>query len=300
MRRVLKKEGFDVTTAANGAEALVEFQKASNPIIFTDIYMPEMTGIELLEKVKQHHSDTQVIIMTDYASTESAISTLRAGAYDYIMKPFEDINVISNTAHRAAQEVRLYQENRRLVEMLKRKTESLEAANANLKELATHDALTRLCNHHFFLKSLLAEIHRSERYDKVFSLLFIDLDNFKIYNDANGHLQGDQLLRSISLIFLESFRKTDIVARYGGDEFVVILPETSNQQAQMLAAKLYSRVIAHPFPGIRAMPGTRISVSIGSATFPQDGAIADELIQCADKAMYAAKKKQHLLGEIFA
>ncbi len=295
MRRILQEDGYKVTTAADGAEGLLKFQQNPVPIVFTDIYMPKMSGIELLQKLKQHPKDPQVIMMTGYASTESAISTLRAGAYDYILKPFEDNDVIISTVRRAASRVRLQDETQRLMEMLKQKTESLETANANLIRLATHDSLTGLYNHRYFLERLVSEINRSERYIKRFSMLFIDLDYFKIYNDTHGHLKGDQLLRSLSIIFMDSFRQTDVVARYGGDEFVVILPETPKDQAIKLAAKLQRRVMKNPFAGIQTMPRQRISVTVGVAAFPQDGTSAEALLQCADQNMYAAKARKHLL-----
>jgi diguanylate cyclase (GGDEF)-like protein len=288
--QVLEDDGHEVTTAANGADALALYKKERFPIVITDIYMPEMTGIDLLAAIKHIDEKTRIIVMTSYASTDSAIATLRSGAYDYLTKPFEDIELISNVVRRAAEKIRLERQAEHLIEMLKQKTEQLEQSNAQLKSLAIRDSLTGLYNHRYFQESLTAELNRTRRYQHPFSLMFIDLDYFKTFNDANGHLEGDKLLMTLSNLFLENFRKTDIVCRYGGDEFAVILPEESNQNARMIAAKLHARVAEHPFEGREAMPQGRVTVSIGIATYPDNETDAESLLKHADRIMYEAKK----------
>ena len=290
--QVLEDDGYKVVTASNGVEALAVYEKEHFPIVITDIYMPEMTGIDLLAAIKEIDDTTQVIVMTSYASIDSAISTTRAGAYDYLTKPFEDIEVISNVVRRAAEKVRLEQKTRHLVEMLKLKTEQLKQSNAHLQSLATRDSLTGLYNHRYFQENLTTELNRAQRYRRPFSLLFIDLDHFKTFNDTNGHLDGDKLLIALSNLFMESFRKTDIVCRYGGDEFAVILPEASKQKAHMLAAKLHARVADQPFDGREVMPEGRVTISIGTATYPDDETDAVGLLRHADQIMYEAKKNR--------
>ncbi|MGD8837546.1 MAG: GGDEF domain-containing protein, partial [Desulfobacteraceae bacterium] len=168
----------------------------------------------------------------------------------------------------------------------------LERSNAKLKTLAIRDSLTGLYNHRYFQERLTAELNRAERYQHPFSLLFIDLDYFKTFNDTNGHLEGDRLLIALSNLFLGNLRKTDIVCRYGGDEFAVILPEESNQSARTIATKLHARVGEHPFKGQEAMPQGRITISIGIATYPDNETDAERLLMHADQIMYEAKKNR--------
>jgi diguanylate cyclase (GGDEF)-like protein len=290
--QVLEDDGYEVVNAENGEEALALYEKEQYPIVITDIYMPKMTGIDLLAAIRKINQKTQVVVMTSYASVDSAIATIRSSAYDYLVKPFEDIELISNVVRRAAEKIRLQQQTEHLIKMLKKKTEQLEQSNAKLKSLATRDSLTGLYNHRYFQESLVAELNRAKRYRRPFSLLFIDLDFFKTFNDTNGHQQGDKLLKALSNLFLETFRKTDIVCRYGGDEFAVILPEESNQSARQIAAKLHARVADYPFEGREVMPQGCVTISIGIATCPDDETNAESLIKHADRIMYESKSNR--------
>lgn len=298
LTQLLEDEGYAVTTAANGAEALAIYEDAFFPIVITDIYMPEMTGIELLAAIKAINLKTQVIVMTSYASIDTAITTLRAGAYDYLTKPFEDIELVSKVVRNAAEKIRLEDNADQLVEKLKEKTKELERANQHLKKLASRDSLTGLYNHRYFQENLSAELNRARRYQRSFSLMFIDLDYFKIYNDTHGHLSGDKLLTDLAGLFMESFRKTDIICRYGGDEFAVILPEASKQETRTIAAKLHTLISRHPFEGREALPGHRVTISIGFATYAEDGTDATSLLEHADQIMYAAKENRGRFGAL--
>ena len=126
LSQVLERDGFNITTAKSGEEAWEIFQQTPFPLVITDIVMQGMTGIELLEKIKQIRSDAQVIIMTSYASLDTAVTAMRAGAYDYLFKPFEDLTVITAVAGRAAEKIRLIAENKSLVEELKEVNSELE------------------------------------------------------------------------------------------------------------------------------------------------------------------------------
>ena len=289
--QMLEDDGYEVATAANGADALALYEQERFSIVITDIYMPKMTGIDLLAAIKEIDEKTQVIVMTSYVSFDSAIATIRSGAYDYLIKPFDNIALVSNVV-RSADKIELEWKTDRLIEMLKQKTEQLEKSNAHLQSLATRDNLTGLYNHRYFQESLTAELNRAQRYQRQFSLMFIDLDYFKSYNDTLGHLEGDRLLIDLSNLLLISFRKSDIVCRYGGDEFAVILPEASRQKACMIAAKLHARVADHPFYRREAMPQSRVTISIGLA---QDkiirnvGKELNSLINKADEKLLIAK-----------
>ena len=126
LSQVLERDGYNITTAKSGEEAWEIFQQTPFPLVITDIVMQGMTGIELLEKIKQIQSETQVIIMTSYASLDTAVTAMRAGAYDYLFKPFEDLTVITAVAGRAAEKIRLIAENKSLVDKLKGVNSELE------------------------------------------------------------------------------------------------------------------------------------------------------------------------------
>jgi diguanylate cyclase (GGDEF)-like protein len=289
LSQVLSEDGYTVTLASSGEEALRVFAKSLQPVVFTDIRMGGMSGIELMHAIKALKPETQVIIITSHASLDSSLAALRAGAYDYLIKPFEDLELISSVAYRAMEKIRLLEENRLLLGKLKEKNEELEFANRVLTDMANRDGLSGLFNHRFFQEALQTEVVRATRYSHPIGLLFLDLDFFKNYNDKNGHPEGDILLRTLAKILKESLRQTDIVARYGGEEFTMILPQTDEAAVRAIAEKLRQRVADFPFPGRHKQPGGKVTVSIGVATFPQHGTDATSLLQYADKALYQAK-----------
>ncbi len=154
---------------------------------------------------------------------------------------------------------------------------------------ANEDGLSGLYNHRYFQERLRYEVARSLRYRHALSLLFIDLDHFKRFNDEYGHLKGDVLIRDVAEVFKLSCRESDAVARYGGDEFAFILPETNARQARVVAERLRTRFNARhlgsPAPGV--IRGVTLSIGLGS--LPRDGRSAEALIAAADHALYQAK-----------
>ena len=151
------------------------------------------------------------------------------------------------------------------------------------------DELTGLSNFRYFREYLAREIQRGERYNPPLSLVMVDIDNFKIYNDRNGHETGNQALSAMARLLSDSLRKIDITARYGGEEFAMVLPSTSKTGAFHVAERARGKIQSHPFPGAEGQPGGRLTVSMGVATFPADAREAGALVRCADGALYAAK-----------
>jgi diguanylate cyclase (GGDEF)-like protein len=155
------------------------------------------------------------------------------------------------------------------------------------EQLAVTDDLTQVYNYRFLKMALRREVKRAARFSQNFSVMMVDVDNLKRYNDRNGHLRGSEVLRTIAQILVREARSIDLVAKYGGDEFVVILPQTSRKGACVLAERIKQTVEASAFPLVA--PGV-ITVSIGVATYPENGVSAGELLEAADIALYAAKQ----------
>lgn len=180
---------------------------------------------------------------------------------------------------------------------------ALALENAKLyketKMMAITDGLTGLYNHRFFMARLKEEIKRADRYDRPLSLMIMDIDYFKHYNDTHGHQGGDEILRQLADVITKTIRNFDTAARYGGEEFVVIFSETNREQAISMAGRIRKAIEDYPFPLKETQPGGNLTVSIGVAAFKPvpagikqeaDAANADELIKKADDALYAAKE----------
>lgn len=279
-----------VTAAENAEEALSQFRKEPFPLVITDIIMGKMSGLDLLKEVRIIQPETLVVVMTSHASLETATSALRAGAYDFLIKPFDDLSMISAVTNRAIEKIRLQRQNQTLVERLQRNTEELEVLNQSLQDMVNHDGLTGLFNHRYLVSALETELARSRRHGRTFTLLFIDVDHFKHYNDTHGHLAGDEVLRSLGKILKEANRSTSVCARYGGEEFVVLIPESNRDGGFIVAERLRSRVEKHPFPGREAQPLGQVTVSLGLSCYPDDGTDTRQLVAIADQRLYEAKQ----------
>lgn len=175
----------------------------------------------------------------------------------------------------------------RLQKDLGAKNRVLSEANTRLRALATTDPLTGLANHRALIAALEHELARAYRYRHECSLLFLDIDHFKALNDSYGHAVGDSVLRDFATLLQQQIRETDVPGRWGGEEFLVILPETDEQEARLLSERARAAVAAHAFT---MGGGMSLTCSIGIATFPGDARERDGLVTCADQAMYAAKK----------
>jgi diguanylate cyclase (GGDEF)-like protein/PAS domain S-box-containing protein len=172
----------------------------------------------------------------------------------------------------------------------KEKLKELDKMREEALILSYMDDLTALCNHRYFIQELTKEIHRQKRYPSPLSLLMIDIDYFKNYNDTNGHLAGDQVLKTIAMIILHCARQTDIVARYGGEEFCAILINTGREGALAIAERVRKGVIEMQFPNENVQPNGDLTVSIGMATYSSSVSTVTDLIREADNALYRAKR----------
>jgi len=260
-------------TSIFSEEALSILKENSIHVIITDIILPGMDGLDLTEEVKTKYSSTDVIVMTGYSGDYSYEEVINKGASDLVFKPvrFEELLL---RLKRVLKERHLTNE----------RTEMLE----KLQKLAITDGLTRLYNSRHFYNQLELEAGRSNRYKHPLALLLLDIDLFKRYNDSFGHLEGDKVLQRIGKIIKSWLRKMDTAYRYGGEEFTVILPETTCEEAVTVAERIRNAVKSEKFSP-EPKKQIVITISIGATEYSPEEELS-AFIQRADKAMYASKQ----------
>lgn len=271
---VLGDDGHRVESVPCGEDAVVWLKDHPCDVVITDLMMPGINGLKVLEAVKETDPDIEVVVMTGYASLDTAIECMKFGAANYLHKPL-NIDEIRITVTRLLEKRRL-----------QAKAKELDF----YKELSRTDGLTQLYNHKFFHQLLASELGRVRRYGGSVALLMMDVDHFKIYNDTNGHPMGDAALQRVARILSEGVREPDSVARYGGEEFAVISPQVDHAGAANLAERLRERVERAQFEKENVLPQGHLTVSIGYAVYPQDAEDKTGLIECADRALYRAKE----------
>ncbi|KAA3652714.1 MAG: diguanylate cyclase [Calditrichaeota bacterium] len=279
----LKAAGYEVIPARDGEEALVLVQESKPDLILLDVMMPKINGFEVCERIKSNSATEYipVIMVTALNDIEHKIRGEEAGADDFISKPFNKMELLIRV--RSLLRIKL------LHDQLSEKIAELALAKERLRQLAITDGLTRLYNHRHFKEVLLLELDRAKRHNQNISVVMIDIDHFKCYNDTHGHQAGDVLLQKISRLYAENIRKIDLAARYGGEEFVLVLIETDKEAATIAANKIRSIIEQFPFENEQTQPNGKITVSMGVATFPEDAHDFDGLVGVADRRLYMAK-----------
>lgn len=275
LKRLLAGHGHQVEMCLGGQDAIVKLEKDSFDLVITDLKMPGVDGMGVLRKAKELDPFCEVVVITAYASVESAVEVMKLGAYDYISKPF-NVDRISIVVDKALEKRRL-----------------LRAAGERdfYKALSQIDGLTEVYNRRTFEELLSAEISRSDRFRRPLSLLMVDLDHLKVVNDSFGHQAGDVILRDIAWLLKKAVRNCDVVARYGGDEFGVILVETGKAEAMITGNRLIRLVEEPSGEDVEdlAFEDRTMTISVGVASYPTDAATKVELVQQADQALYEAK-----------
>jgi len=267
----LEISGFRSVGVSSAETALELIRQNGFEIVLIDIVLPGMSGLELTTVVKKQY-DMDVILMTGHQDEHSYEMAIQSGASDFVIKPFRYEELLLRI-RRVLRERELNRERNRIME--------------KLKKLATTDGLTRLFNSRHFYNQLQLEVERTLRYAHPLSLLFIDIDNFKIYNDRHGHLEGDKVLARLGEIIKSCLRKMDSAYRYGGEEFTVILPETGAAEARVVAERIRAAIEKETFM-VENAPADKITVSIGVTEYCSSESIT-EFIKRSDRAMYDAK-----------
>ena len=308
------RDSCEVDLATNGAQALelldqLEREGESLALVIADQIMPGMPGDELLYEVHRRCPDAIKILLTGEAGLDAVVRAInRAGLDRYIAKPWDEPD-LRLTVEGLLAAYRLRRENARLLGALKEKNEALQRlntelearvkertaelarANQRLAQLAITDGLTGGYNHRYFQERLELEVERSNRTGLPLSLLMLDVDHFKKYNDRYGHPAGDEVLRRVAQVLTRQRRANDVVARYGGEEFAVLLTDTPRVAAFGVADQLRERIAAERFAITDGSDSASITVSIGVAEYPSDANKAPDLLAAADAALYDAKRR---------
>jgi two-component system, cell cycle response regulator len=276
---ILRAKGYETLTAKDGAEGLDLLKRCSVDVVLIDLGLPDIPGIEVLNTVKASCPSTEAIILTGNATLDSAIEAVNKGAFSYLQKPY-DIDELILHIKRAI-------EKRKAERKIFRQGTELKKINSELRTLYTkanvsslHDSLTGLANRRFLEVQLEKNYGAAKRYGQPLSIIMLDIDHFKQYNDTHGHVEGDRLLVKVAHIFLKATRTADYVFRYGGEEFLVMLPWTDITNACKAAERL--RRVVESEAGI--------TVSLGVSSYHESLRDAEALIREADNALYRAKQ----------
>src|SRR4030043_2432024 len=278
----LEDSGYEVIWAENGRSAIKVAKTQPVDIILLDLMLPDLDGNEVCRWLK-YDKDTRgipIIILTVKGSTMEKVAGLKAGGDDYLPKPYSEIEL--NARIYACLRMKVLQDE------LREKNRQLEEVLLKVEALAITDSLTELFNRRYFGNTIEKEFNRTIRYQSPTSCLMIDIDYFKKINDEYGHRAGDLVLKEIAKIIKSCIREIDTVARWGGEEFIVLLPETKQENALQAAKRILEAISNHQFSDI---PG-KITVSIGLASVPAASIdTANNLIHTSDVALYEAKPK---------
>lgn len=266
---LLSKE-YWVWTFDKGKEALEKLKKSEADILISALKLSDMDGIKFISEARKIHPQIHVVIMASSTLLSRKLEKLKGFASDFVYKPVNE-HQLELVLRRAVD----YQ-------LLLKKKEFY-------RELSILDPLTEVYNRRYLDLELSREIERSRRFSHSFSILFVDIDNFRVYNDEYGHQAGDKLLKEFAAFLMNCARMMDSVFRYGGDEFIILFPETPKKDAVNLARRIEDAVKKSGLVDSDAFGGKPLTCSIGLVTFPEDGFSAEALFYVADQMMYTAK-----------
>lgn len=293
---LLKQLDIEMIEAGNGKEAQEYLYDDEISIIILDLYMPLMDGYETckLFKSRETFKHVPIIALTSSENSNDLKRMLEAGANDFIRKPFlfEEFTARIKAQLRLKNyfdEIQMHiSEEERLNQKLLEVNEKILDLNGKLEDMAITDYLTGIYNRRYILEYLEQEIERSNRYDTMFSVILFDFDNFKNVNDTYGHLVGDEALKHFCNLVSENTRKSDLMGRYGGEEFLLIMPNTTIEQVEKHANKLREVIEENPLK-YGNNEKLKITVSAGCTSFYQLDKKSEDLIKRADDALLRAK-----------
>ena len=283
LRMRLEAWGFRAEVAMHGADALEQIERNPPDLVLLDVMMPDIDGIEVARRVKSNDAlpFIPIIMQTALDSTESKVEGLEAGADDYITKPID----FAELKARIRSMLRI----KRLQEALKERERELLEVNQRLLQVSVTDGLTGLDNRRHLEQRLSEMFEHGERLNEPFACVMCDIDKFKSVNDTYGHQAGDAVLRQLAAILKEEAREIDRVGRYGGEEFMLLLPGTVLDAAVTFAERVRRAVESHTF----TFDGGTLqrTASFGVSAWPHPRVTdCDTLVRAADDALYVAKE----------
>jgi two-component system cell cycle response regulator len=275
VRARLEDEGYDVVEAADGDAALAMCVQSPPDVVLLDVEMPGLDGRQVLARLKRDEAlaDIPVVFLTGRTSMDDMVAGLRAGAHDYLKKPFEAAVLVARVGSAAH---------------VKKLQDRLRERNADLERVSRTDMLTGLYNRRHLEDQLTREHSTARRTQRDLGLLLLDIDHFKRVNDTYGHAAGDRVLCGFAERMTEHLRAGDVAGRWGGEEFLVILPGTDLDGALHVAERIRASVDATPFDTSETN-GPAISVTVSGGCVVGPAGTPDDLVSAADDGLYAAK-----------
>lgn len=295
VRRALEdQEDINFHYCQNPARALQEAQNINPTVILLDLVMPDVDGLTLLRFFRAHSTtrDIPILMLSMREDARTKADAFAQGAHDYLVKLPEKVELVARIRHHSMAYIHRLQRDEAFA-ALRASQKELEAKNLELLRLTQLDGLTGLANRRHFDEYLTMEWRRAQRNGQPLSLILLDVDYFKIYNDTYGHLKGDECLRTLAGIIKEAIKRpADLAARYGGEEFAIILPETDVLGAKKIAEDIHELIRKAELPHVGSTHAGQVTVSLGVAGHvPAVDTSYEELIQQADQLLYKAKRE---------
>jgi diguanylate cyclase (GGDEF)-like protein len=273
---ILKGNGLIISVAPNGEIALKIATQNTPDLILLDIMMPDMDGYEVCKRLKQNKATQEmpIIFISAMAELGDIVKGFKIGGADYVVKPFREEEVLVRINTQLS-----------LRKLLLEKNELIE----ELDSLSRIDPLTKVSNRRDIMEKLEGEQSRFERYGKCFSVIMCDIDYFKKVNDLHGHDAGDYVLKQVAMLLRKHIRELDKLSRWGGEEFLIVLPETSLAGAANAAEKMRRSIESYSFEYSGAVLKT--TMSFGVSCHANSGVKLEDLLKTADEYLYQAKNQ---------
>ncbi len=274
---ILRANGYDVETVADGQEAVERVAKGNIDLVLLDVMMPRMTGLEACRLIKAMTAESflPTLLVTVKTDPASRVEGLKIGADDYVCKPFEEAELLARV-HSMMRIKRLYDE--------------MQQARARLERVSVHDELTGLYNYRYLNTRLGEEFKRAERNHEPLACCVIDIDRLRAWNERGGRALGDSILKGTADAVRRSVREADVVVRYGGDEFLLMLPTTHFAGSVSVAERIWKDVGARVW-GASLGAEAKVTLSVGIALYPsRDVRTKDALVKAAEAALHRAKR----------
>jgi two-component system cell cycle response regulator len=280
-KEFLERNGYEVVWAKDGTSAIKTVKTSPIDVILLDLVLPDMNGREVCRwlKVSNETKGIPIIMLTVKSSLEDKVTSIEAGADDFLPKPYNEVEL--NASIYAVLRTKALQDE------LRERNRQLEDLLAKNEILAATDPLIELFNRRHFVTILKKELNERKRYKQPVACLMIDVDHFKRINDSYGHEAGDSVLMEIAQVLKQSIREVDTVARWGGEEFIVLMPQADRGGVMGPASRILDAISSKRFEPI---PDERITVSIGIAFAGRSVDAVDKLVRAADFALYEAKR----------